>query len=151
MSLQEAMAQALTDLRDPFLQRLIAAGANPAEAERLMGHAMDELFRTERPSVRRAELYKRFLKEVEKKCLAFAELRRIPYRRVAPVLTRHWRSFMDFSSKAGISSEEAFGIMRDLLWKHAERWSSTENLETDLLSVLKYGFRVVGLTSQRRQ
>lgn len=146
VSLQEALERSLSELREQFLQRLISAGADPRDAERLMSNAIGELERSERPRVSLPDFQRRFLKEVDRQCQIFADLRRLPYGRLAPVVSWHWRTLLELARKAGIGRQDAFCVLRDMLWKHGASWAASKNPEVELLADLEYGFNVVGLT-----
>jgi hypothetical protein len=144
--LQEALVRTLSDCRDQFLQRILSAGAGPEDVETLMGNAVEELLRTESPSVRLPDFEKRLLRAVDRQCQVRADLRRLPYRTIAPVICRHWSVLMEHSRKAGLGREEAFRVICDLIWKHHASWAAAENPEERLLADVTYGFHVIGLT-----
>ena len=144
--LREALSRALVELREPCLQRLISAGASPADAERLMGNVIEELVRTESRMVRPPDFEKRFLRAVDRHCQAHADLRRLPYRTVAPVICRHWCALMERSRRVGIEREETCRILYDLIWKHGASWAASNNPEERLLADVAYGLQVISLT-----
>lgn len=149
--LRDALLHALRELKDSCLQRLLSAGASPADAERLIGNALEELQRTEPPMVVLPDFEKRFLRAVDRRCQTHAELRGLPYRAVAPLIGRHWSVLMDHSRRAGLDREVALRVLCDLIRKHASSWAAAENPGEAMLAQLTFGLHVIGLTKRGSQ
>lgn len=141
---REALLQALRKLKDPCLQRFLAAGAAPADAERLMANAIEELQRTERPLVFVPDFARRFLRAVDRQCQTFAELRGLPYRTLEPLICRHWNALLEHSRRVGIERETALRVICDLIRKHGASWAATKNPGEVLLAQLIHGLHAIG-------
>jgi hypothetical protein len=133
------------EFREAMIQRLVAASMDAADSCCMVENAVERMWEEARGS--KAELTRRLIRSIEAGCARYAEIRGLPYQRVVGPLTRVWKSLMSAAREAGLTDEEGYAVMRDLLRKiPASHWSRVKEIDKELLAELKFGFRVIGFS-----
>jgi len=134
------------EFRTACIQRLVAATIDAAEGGRIMDLAVDRV----REAARGSDLARRLLRAVDAACTDYAEMRSLPYRKVVGPMIRNWKDLMSAAQKAGLTEEEAYAVMRDLLRKiPASHWSKVKDVERELLAEMRLGLYLFGLATGR--
>ena len=142
-------AQLLEILRSPefrvaCVQHLVAASIDPAEGYRIMEDVIDRVREEARGPVPR--IASRLLRAMETACAKYAELRCLPYKKVVGPLIRGWSTWMRFAAQAGLTEEEGYAVIRDLLRRiPSSHWSQAKSVDRELAEELKYAFSILGI------
>lgn len=131
------------DFRAAVIQRLVAASLDATEGDRVLDLAIDRV--REEARGRAFQLATRILRAVDAACADYADLRCLPYRKVVAPLVRRWPTILSFARQAGLTEEEAYAVIRDLLRKNASHWARVADIDHELVEELRYGFAVISL------
>ena len=135
-----------TGFRTACIQCLVAATIDPAEGERIMDLALSRVRDEARGPA--ADLALRLLQAVDAACADYAVMRSLPYKEVAGPMRRIWKTLMSAARKAGLTEDEGYAVMRDLLRKiPASHWAKVKDVERNLLTEMGMGFYLYGLAT----
>jgi hypothetical protein len=134
------------EFRSACIQRLVAATMEPADGLRVVELAIDRVREETRGPV--AHLQSRLLGAIDAGCATYAAVRGHPYRKVVGPVIRSWARLMGMASQAGLSEDEGYACIRDVLRKAGPLWSRVrdKDVERELLEELGWAFSVLGLT-----
>jgi hypothetical protein len=145
---QVCLLRALRDLRECCIQRLVAAGIDARESERVLLNAIDTLAGHEPRE--QTDFNRRFIRAVEHACMTFADVRGLPFRRVLEPLRRNWQHILRCAERHGLVKEEALAIIRETIWRHSALWAKTPNLPSRLVAELEASFALVAFGRRER-
>jgi hypothetical protein len=134
------------EFRSACVQRFVAATIEPADGLRVVELAIDRV--REETCGKVANLQSRLLRAIDAGCADYAAIRGHPYRKLIGPVIRSWARLMSMASQAGLSEEEGYACIRDLLRKAGPLWSRVrgKDVERELLEELRWAFSVLGLT-----
>jgi len=131
------------EFRIAVIQRLVAATLDAKEGCRVVENAVDRVWEARGT---RFDMASRLVREVDAGCAQYAEIRGLPYRKVVRPIIRNWPALMLAAREAGLTEEEGYAVMRDLLRKiPSPYWSRVKDIDREVCEEMKVGFRVVGL------
>jgi hypothetical protein len=138
------------ELRTSVIQRLVAATIDAGEGERVVGLAIERVRAETRGPV--TDLPRRILHALDAGCADYAAVRCLPYKKVVGPITRGWATWLSLAGQAGLTAEEGYAVIRDLLRTiPASHWSRfrDKDLEHELIEWLRVGFTVIGRRPRR--
>lgn len=139
------LAEALgsPEFRIAVIQRLVAATLDAKEGGRVVDDAVGRVWEARGT---RFDMASRLVREVDAGCARYADIRGLPYRKVVRPIIRNWPALMLAAREAGLTEEEGYAVMRDLLRKiPPSHWSKVKDINRGVLEEMKMGFQVVGL------